>query len=126
MSYDDQGTDDNSSNTESILDPLISASESGDLSLIKSILAQWETSPHPNPERGSGEPYHYLLPALQGAAQNSRIEVLSYLLSIGFPVTEKAVNAAVEATSYEALELFLAHGWDINNRWTPYRLPAIW
>lgn len=65
-------------------------------------------------------------PALEAAAREDRLEVITYLLEQGFVITDTVVKNAIGAQSIAALELFLKHGWDINTRWRHYKMPSIW
>jgi hypothetical protein len=52
---------------------------------------------------------------LIAASQGNKVEVVEYLLEHRrCPITSHAVQKAILANSFDVLEVFLAHGWDIN------------
>lgn len=110
----------------SILKPLISASSCGDLAGTRAILEQWQASSNPIPERPTKEPNDYLQPALEASIRRNKLNVVDYLLKQDFRVSHSVVKTAIRTRSIAALELFVAHGWDINNRRRcPYVMPCI-
>ncbi|KAJ5371848.1 ankyrin [Penicillium concentricum] len=49
------------------------------------------------------------------ASQKNRVNVVEYLLEQrDCPITSRAVQRAMMGNSFDVLELFLSHGWDIN------------
>ncbi|MCJ1247881.1 hypothetical protein MMC30_005096 [Trapelia coarctata] len=62
---------------------------------------------------------------LEAAVKNKQLDVISYLLRQRARVTRPLTLIAVHMQSTEILEVFLAHGWDINHRWFPYTMPTI-
>src|SRR5438046_1503322 len=104
---------------EAILKPLVSACSSGDIGTVESILAKWDSSSKTVPE-------YKLRRALQIATRHNQLKVVTLLLERGFQIESKVIQNAVWARSRPALETFLRHGWNINDRWRPYMLPGIW
>lgn len=62
---------------------------------------------------------------LEVAVKNKQLDVISYLLSQRAPVTRELTLIAVHMQSTEILEIFLANGWNINDRWFTYTMPTI-
>lgn len=118
MDLSQKDTDSSSSAPALILRPgdlppeverLKEASASGNLADAKDIFSQWLAMPTSQRiEIGS------FVAALTAAVENSHVHVASYLLSQGVPGLASLFVTAIEARSYEMLQTFLDHGWDIN------------
>jgi len=107
------------------------AAASGNLPVITTLIKEWkarqlESSPRDSRSKRSSGLSYYFHSALEGAMQNGHLEVVSYMLEQGFKPTGDAVKFAVDARSFQALEMFLKYGWDVNKRWMLHRLSPIW
>lgn len=97
-------------------DRLVSASASGDLDSVTTLLRLWK------PMKNGDQRMELILDV---AVKNQHFGVISYLLDKEEPVTRVHTRSAVHAQSVKTLQMFLDHGWDINNRWYPYTMPTI-
>lgn len=79
------------------------ASSSGDLDTVQDI---WTSNDQLDVK--------WLTGCLTAAVLNNNLSIASYLLSQGAPIDIVHIKYAIEAKSYEFLQLFLANGWDIN------------
>ena len=97
-------------------DELISASATGDLPCVTALYKLLRRT-KVDTER--------IQQVLEVAVRNKQLEVISYLLRLRAFVSRELTLIAVHMQSTEILEIFLTHGWDINNRWYPYTMPTI-
>ena len=100
------------------IDQLVSAGAAGDLRTVTALFEKWK-------RRNLKSEKERLQLILEAATRNKQLAVISYLLSKKACVTRVVTLLAVLVQSTEALEMFLAHGWDINDRWYPYTMPTI-
>jgi hypothetical protein len=100
-----------------ILDPLIAASSTNQISTVQSLLKIWKPTPDPLLEESKSEATYYLRPAFEIAVQNGHPSVVSYFLSQGFRITPKIVTLVIESGSIGMLEVLLDYGWHPNQGW---------
>jgi hypothetical protein len=91
------------------IERLRDASASGELADAKAVFSQ--LVPTPIPEEFDMGPY---VVALSAAVRNNHVHIASYLLSQGVPLNVELFVNATERKSYEMLQTFLDHGWNIN------------
>jgi hypothetical protein len=88
------------------------ASEKGDLVAVK-LLFETQLLVPERPGRPESE---QLIGALHGAVQHDHPHIADYLLSKGVPAEMRFYQFAVQKKSYQMLEVFLKHKWDINQQ----------
>jgi len=88
-------------NSPDLVEALTVSCIKGDLSAIKQRL----------PDDADLQPFQ---PLLAAAARYDQSSVVSYLLSKGFKIDSEARNGAVFCGEPTTFQLFLDHGWDIN------------
>ncbi|KAL8838113.1 MAG: hypothetical protein Q9170_002254 [Blastenia crenularia] len=87
------------------------ASAAGDLTQVKTILQQWRERPE-DQQINLG----LFASSFKFAMDAGDVSIGSYMLDFGVSMNEAHFNIAIEKKSYSFLELFLAHGFDINFR----------
>jgi hypothetical protein len=92
-----------------VIGQLTEASASGNFFKIQAILSQFLAQPAPKDFE-----LDHLVIALARAVKNNHVKVTSYLLSQGIPLKVGLFRHATQVKSYEMLQLFLDHGWNIN------------
>ena len=100
--------------------PLVEATISGDLHRVREILKSYLTS-------RSLENYNLnkLWPVLFTALEHDRPVVVSHLLGLGLRLTYSYVDRAIKTKSTAIFDVFLQHGWNINEPLTRMRPPAL-
>lgn len=88
---------------------LIIASATGDLAAAQAIFSQWRAKPITD----RIEKRRFVV-ALAAAVNNQHVPVISYLLAQGVPLNIGMFVCATKLKSIAMLQLFLDHGWDIN------------
>lgn len=66
-----------------------------------------------------------LCPALSAAVTNNQVATVAYLLDQGVPMNQELFLYATESKSYQILQVFLEHRWDINTPVDSLRPPAL-
>ncbi|MCJ1284072.1 Ankyrin-2 [Xylographa opegraphella] len=109
-----------------LLQRLIKAASDGNIDAVQDILAEWKEMPEPVPERGDEERLMYWFhPALAAAVNGGQLHMVSYLLDHEFRCDQPAVRTAIRRSSIDSLELFLRHGWKINQLWENVTPPSL-
>lgn len=96
------------------LDLITAASATGNLDAVQRILSQ-----------DHGLPPETLCPALAAAVLNSQVTIVTYLLDHDVPMNQGLFLFATESKSFQILQAFLDHGWDINTPVDALRPPAL-
>lgn len=91
---------------------------SSSLEDIETLITEWRNSDTPDPPLG---PYGYELyglePVFYHAIRKSRGSVVNYFLKNGIKLRALALYEAIECgVSPSVFQVFLDHGWDINDR----------
>jgi hypothetical protein len=93
---------------------------SGNIEAINAVLSRWRENPIDDeifePKTG---------PVLYEAIENKLSEVVSCLLDNHVPMNSQLFMKATEDTSYQILQEFLNHGWDINTPISSNDPPAL-
>lgn len=66
-----------------------------------------------------------MVPILSEAIEQSLVEVVEALLDCHVPMNSVLFLKATRNTSYQILQAFLNHGWDINTPIDSYTPPAL-
>ena len=118
------GTDD-ASTYNGILETLVKACAEGHTVATRDCLAKWKDMAHPIPPRPRSRPTSRLQPALLAAIENDQPSTVSYLLDEGFILDIEAVEAALKIRSFAILQVFLDHGWKIDQKLGATMAPAL-
>lgn len=90
---------------------LLTVAKKGDLSRVQALVAQWRAKLSPSELTAS----HLRQPLVDSLMAN-QAHVSSYLLDQGAELDSHIVNLApIEGNSTDMFQVFLDHGWDINN-----------
>ncbi|KAL8864765.1 MAG: hypothetical protein Q9198_009656, partial [Flavoplaca austrocitrina] len=103
-----------------ILDSLQEACAHGRTEEAKEILDRWKNMSNPVPRMA-----HLLHPALQAAVRYDHLSTVSMMLDEGFRVSYQEVRPALANRSMAMLQVFLDHGWKINQILGPSVAPAL-
>jgi hypothetical protein len=103
-----------------VIGQLTEASASGNLTEVQAILSQFLAQPAPTDFE-----LDHLVGALDKAVKNNHVKVASYLLSQGIPMNVGLFRHATQVKSYEMLQLFLDHGWNINQQLSYTKPPPL-
>ncbi|RLM00455.1 hypothetical protein CFD26_106099 [Aspergillus turcosus] len=100
--------------------PLANASASGDFDTVQRILGSY---------LANRSPESYTLqefwPVLLTAIAYDRPEIVSYLLDVGIPLSLVHIQQATETKSAAISDVFLRHGWNINEPLSETQPPAL-
>lgn len=96
-----------------------------ELSQVRRLLKQWQSSPNPTPQRPLSKPTVHLRSALHTAIQKNRPFIVSFLLNEGFMIDFDAVSIAIKGRFLEILQLFIDHSWNINKIQGTSMAPAL-
>ncbi|KAL8787408.1 MAG: hypothetical protein Q9195_007783 [Heterodermia aff. obscurata] len=91
------------------------ATRRGDIAAVKSIIEKWRAEPE-NKQKSTGFFGSSLCPAIRGG----HLAIAAYLLETVASVNRVHFQTAMNLNSYAFLELFLHHGFDINEPWCEY------
>ncbi len=115
---------------------LESAANRGDLTTVTTILSQWPTQPSPDPmdfvfgPKPAGISYQQdLWPftlVLYIAIEESKPQLVSYVLSRGLKPEPFATLKALDVGSIEIFQALFDNGWEINAPLAPNMSPPLW
>ncbi|KAL9626473.1 MAG: hypothetical protein Q9204_007273 [Flavoplaca sp. TL-2023a] len=117
--------DTRTTSTTDILDSLQEACAHGRTEEAKEILDRWKNMSNPVPCRPPERPMVHLHPALHAAVRSGHLSTVSMLLDEGFRVSYQEVRPALANRSMAMLQVFLDHGWKINQILGPSVAPAL-
>ncbi|KAL8835887.1 MAG: hypothetical protein Q9176_006660 [Flavoplaca citrina] len=117
--------DTRTTSTPNILDSLQEACAHGRTEEAKEILDRWKNMSNPVPCRPPERPMVHLHPALHAAVRSDHLSTVSMLLDEGFRISYQEVRPALANRSMAMLQVFLDHGWKINQILGPSMAPAL-
>ena len=93
----------------------IDAASVGDVAALQILFSQLSTISGPLSVNGNDDPLYYpLIFALHAAIENNQPRAVSFLLDHYHPIRRPDVEKAIKVQSEEIFQVFLDHGWDIN------------
>ena len=111
--------------TTCLVDSLQEACAHGRTEEAKKILDRWKSMSNPVPRRPPKRPMVHLHSALHAAVQHDHLSTVSMLLDEGFCISYQEVRPALANRSMAMLQVFLNHGWNINQTLGPSMAPAL-
>ncbi|KAJ9293833.1 hypothetical protein DTO271G3_7460 [Paecilomyces variotii] len=106
--------------SSSEIDQLTAASATGNVGALKTFFSQWQSK-----LLSDQFPLETLCPLLFTAVRNNQVATVAYFLDQGVPMNQELFLYATESKSYQMLQVFLEHGWDINTPVDSLRPPAL-
>ncbi|KAL8927094.1 MAG: hypothetical protein Q9172_001516 [Xanthocarpia lactea] len=108
------------SSSDKLIATLEDAAAKGHTEAVRHCLTQWTSTATSSSRRGVK-----LQPALLAAVENNQPVTVGLLLDEGLHIGYEIVRAAISIHSVAILEVFLDHGWNINQKLGPTMAPAL-
>ncbi len=108
------------SSSDKLIATLEDAAAQGRTEAVRDCLTEWKPTATSSSRRGVK-----LQPALLAAVENNQPATVGLLLDEGLHIGYDIVRAAISIHSVAILEVFLHHGWNINQKLGPTMAPAL-